>query len=95
MDGMTLELTLFLLATFAGALVAGLTGFAFGLVVSATILGMAFGGYVSGVIFDWTHSYAMAFLNGVAWNGVNLAVVGWLFWRRRWLAPAGRLAAAA
>src|SRR5215213_11380437 len=35
MDGTTLELTLFLLATFAGALVAGLSGFAFGLVVSA------------------------------------------------------------
>ena len=35
MDGMTLELPLFLLATFTGALVAGLTGFAFGLVVSA------------------------------------------------------------
>ena len=35
MDGMTLELPLFLLATFAGALVAGLSGFAFGLVVSA------------------------------------------------------------
>jgi MFS family permease len=65
-----------------------------GLVVSATILGMAFGGYVSGLIFDWTHSYAMAFLNGVAWNGVNVGVVGWLFWRRRRLAPAARLAAA-
>ena len=35
MDGTTLELPLFLLATFAGALVAGLSGFAFGLVVSA------------------------------------------------------------
>ena len=35
MDGTTLELTLFLLATFAGALVAGLSGFAFGLVASA------------------------------------------------------------
>ena len=35
MDGTTLELSLFLLATFAGALVAGLSGFAFGLVVSA------------------------------------------------------------
>jgi hypothetical protein len=32
MDGTTLELPLFLLATFAGAVVAGLTGFAFGLV---------------------------------------------------------------
>ena len=35
MDGITLELPLFLLATFAGALVAGLSGFAFGLVVSS------------------------------------------------------------
>ena len=34
MDGTTLELPLFLLATFAGALVAGLSGFAFGLVAS-------------------------------------------------------------
>ena len=35
MDGISLELPLFLLATFAGALVAGLSGFAFGLVVSS------------------------------------------------------------
>jgi MFS family permease len=54
-----------------------------GLVVAATIFGMAFGGYVSGVIFDATHSYRMAFLNGVAWNALNFSVVGWLFWRGR------------
>src|ERR1700710_2723619 len=35
MDGLPLELPLFLLATFAGALVAGLSGFAFGLVVAS------------------------------------------------------------
>jgi hypothetical protein len=35
MDGLVLELPLFLLATFAGALVAGLSGFAFGLVVAS------------------------------------------------------------
>jgi uncharacterized membrane protein YfcA len=35
MDGTTLELPLFLLATFAGALVAGLSGFAFGLVAAS------------------------------------------------------------
>src|ERR1051326_7002089 len=35
MDGFPLELPLFLIATFAGALVAGLSGFAFGLVVSS------------------------------------------------------------
>src|SRR5271154_6361902 len=54
-----------------------------GIVVSATIFGMAFGGYFSGVIFDLTNSYQMAFLNGVLWNGLNLAVVGWLFCRRQ------------
>src|SRR5271166_6639908 len=30
-----------------------------GLVISATIFGMAFGGYISGVIFDLTSSYRM------------------------------------
>jgi MFS family permease len=65
-----------------------------GLVVSATIIGMAFGGYFSGVIFDWTSSYKMAFLNGVIWNAVNLVVVGWLFWRRRRLTLKAQLAVA-
>ena len=35
MDGLSLELPLFLVATFAGALVAGLSGFAFGLVAAS------------------------------------------------------------
>jgi uncharacterized membrane protein YfcA len=35
MDGFPLELSIFVVATFAGALVSGLTGFAFGLVVSS------------------------------------------------------------
>jgi uncharacterized protein len=35
MDGLTLELPIFLLATFAGALIAGLSGFAFGLVAAS------------------------------------------------------------
>ena len=58
-----------------------------GLVVSATIFGMAFGGYISGVIFDVTHSYRMAFLNGVLWNACNLAIVGWLVFQQRKNAP--------
>ena len=57
------------------------------IVVAATIFGMAFGGYFSGWIFDLTSSYKMAFLNGVGWNAFNLAVVGWLYWRRRKLSP--------
>ncbi|PSC03599.1 MFS transporter [Alsobacter soli] len=54
-----------------------------GLVVSSTILGMAFGGYVSGLIFDLTSSYRVAFLNGILWNLLNLAAVSWLIFRRR------------
>ncbi|HEY1884930.1 MAG TPA: MFS transporter [Roseiarcus sp.] len=69
-------------------------GAAIGLVVSATILGMAFGGYFSGVIFDLTGSYRMAFLNGVLWNACNFAIVSWLFWRRRRRQPVGQLLAA-
>jgi uncharacterized protein len=35
MDGLTLELPLFLFAIFAGAFVAGLSGFAFGLIAAS------------------------------------------------------------
>jgi MFS family permease len=69
-------------------------GAAIGLAVSATIFGMAFGGYFSGVIFDLTSSYRMAFLNGVLWNAFNLAIVSWLFWRGRRRQPVAALAAA-
>jgi MFS family permease len=65
------------------------------LVVAATIFGMAFGGYFSGVIFDLTASYKMAFLNGVIWNAFNLAVVGWLYWRSRKPSPGPGLLQAA
>jgi MFS family permease len=58
-----------------------------GLVVSATIFGMAFGGYFSGVIFDMTSSYRMAFLNGVLWNALNVTIIGWLLWRRGKMSP--------
>ena len=54
-----------------------------GMVVTATILGMAFGGYISGVIFDYTASYRMAFLNGLLWNAVNFFAVGWIFLKQR------------
>jgi MFS family permease len=69
-------------------------GAAIGLVVSATIFGMAFGGYFSGVTFDLTSSYRMAFFNGVLWNAFNFAIVAWLFWRRRRGQPVGALAPA-
>src|SRR6478735_2566573 len=58
-------------------------GVRIGLVMSVTVLGMAVGGYLSGVIFDYFSSYRMAFLNGLAWNLVNLSVVCWLMLRAR------------
>jgi MFS family permease len=46
-----------------------------GIVIFATVVGMSFGGWISGVIFDATGSYTAAFANGVAWNAVNIAIV--------------------
>ena len=54
-----------------------------GMVLMATLFGMALGGWLSGVIFDLTGSYQAAFLNGIAWNVLNVAIVSFLLWRRR------------
>jgi MFS family permease len=53
-----------------------------GLAVMATIVGMAFGGWLSGAIFDLTGSYAQAFGNGIAWNLLNISIVGFLMLRQ-------------
>ena len=52
-----------------------------GMVLMATLVGMALGGWMSGVIFDLTGSYQAAFLNGLAWNLVNVSIVAWLMFR--------------
>lgn len=54
-----------------------------GSVIMASLVGMALGGWLSGKIFDMTGSYHAAFLNGLAWNLLNLTISGWLFWRIR------------
>ena len=54
-----------------------------GVVIMATLVGMAAGGWMSGFIFDWTGSYRMAFLNGLAWNLVNVAITAFLLLRSR------------
>jgi MFS family permease len=48
------------------------------LVLMSTVIGMAIGGWMSGEIFDLTGSYRAAFLNGIAWNLINLAIAAWL-----------------
>ena len=52
-----------------------------GMVITATLLGMALGGWLSGVVFDWTGSYKMAFINGIAWNFFNIGVAIFLLHR--------------
>lgn len=52
-----------------------------GSVITATLFGMALGGWMSGKVFDLTGSYQAAFVNGVAWNLLNLSIAGWLYWR--------------
>jgi len=56
-----------------------------GIVLMATLFGMAFGGWISGVIFDFTGSYRAAFVNGIAFNLLNLTIATWLL--RRSIAP--------
>jgi MFS family permease len=61
-----------------------------GTVLMATLLGMALGGWMSGAVFDLTGSYRAAFLNGIGWNALNLAIVGTLLLRVRRAARAAR-----
>jgi len=56
-------------------------GMRLGVVLMATLFGMALGGWMSGEIFDLTGSYRVAFLNGGLWNLLNVAVVVWLMLR--------------
>jgi len=58
-----------------------------GATITATILGMAIGGWMSGAIFDVTGSYRAAFVNGILWNLVNVSIAAWLL-RRVTLRPA-------
>lgn len=54
-----------------------------GFVLMATIMGMAIGGWSSGLIYDLSGSYQLAFINGIAWNGLNIAIMVWLLMRGR------------
>jgi MFS family permease len=58
-------------------------GMRVGLALLATLLGMAFGGWLSGAIFDMTGSYRAAFINGLGFNLINVTIVTWLLLRSR------------
>lgn len=53
------------------------------LVLTSTVLGMALGGWLSGEIYDMTGSYTWAFLHGIGWNLLNMAIAFWLVFRGR------------
>ncbi len=54
-----------------------------GFVLMATIMGMALGGWMFGWIYDVSGSYTLAFVNGILWNGANIAIILWLLSRSR------------
>jgi MFS family permease len=58
-------------------------GFRVSFAISATLAGMAFGGWLAGALYDWTGSYAAAMVNGIVWNVANMAIAAWLLLRLR------------
>lgn len=46
-----------------------------GMVIMATVWGMAIGGWMTGWIFDMTGSYQAAFINGIVWNLMNIGAM--------------------
>ncbi|RFC67615.1 MULTISPECIES: MFS transporter [Mesorhizobium] len=54
-----------------------------GLVMMSTIIGMSVGGWMTGWIYVQTGSYTVAFLNGIAWNLVNITAMLWMLSKSR------------
>ena len=54
-----------------------------GVLLLATLIGMALGGWMSGLVFDLTGSYQAAFLNGLGWNLINVSIMTFLLLRAR------------
>jgi len=94
-DGLT---SLFLVSTLFGLVQGGIipsygmivreyfpareAGMRIGIAISATIVGMALGGWMGGALFDATGSYRAAFINGIAWNVLNGVMIWWLLARQ-------------
>jgi MFS family permease len=58
-------------------------GVRLGVVLMATLFGMALGGWMSGAIFDFSGSYRNAFANGLVWNLLNVTIATTLLIRSR------------
>ncbi|MET0544363.1 MAG: MFS transporter [Variovorax sp.] len=64
-----------------------------GTVIGCTLLGMALGGWMSGKVFDLTGSYHAAFINGIAWNLLNMTIAATLLLKMRRLQARAALGA--
>jgi MFS family permease len=60
-----------------------------GMVLMATLIGMALGGWLSGWVDDLTGSYRASFAVGVLWNALNAAIILALLLRRHWRGTRG------
>ncbi|MBT7667678.1 MAG: hypothetical protein HN608_22410 [Rhodospirillaceae bacterium] len=63
--------------------VPGQAGWRISLVLSLTLLGMALGGWMAGLLYDWTGSYRLAFINAIGFNLLNMAIAFVLLRRAR------------
>ena len=62
---------------------AGEVGWRLGWVMLFTMLGMAFGGWLAGILFDLTGTYATAFAGAVVVNVLHLLIAGLFLLRSR------------
>ncbi len=56
-------------------------GMRVGIVIMASLFGMALGGWMSGKVFDLTGSYAIAFVGGFGFSMLTVLISGWLLLR--------------
>ena len=62
---------------------AGEAGWRLGWIMLFTMLGMAFGGWLAGILFDLTGTYATAFSAAIVFNVVNFLIAGLFLLRSR------------
>ena len=70
-----------------------IAGWRLGVVMLFAMAGMAVGGWMGGAIFDATLSYRPAFQLALAFDLLNLMLLGALYFRQgrvRWLTTSGR-----
>ena len=60
-----------------------------GFVMMSTVSGMAIGGWMTGWIYEMSGGYTWAFVNGIAWNVMNMAILTFLLMRTRPRLPQG------